>query len=164
MRAVSHHGADTPGSQRPCDDLAHPDRARAKLSCGSSAEEATVRNLGELEAQVMDRIWSSRTPLTVRAILEDLQQTRPLAYTTVLTVLDNLFRKGIVTREPDGRAYCYSAARSREDFAADLVEQALRVSRDRPAAILGFVDRLTPREKARLRKALQAERPRRSTP
>jgi predicted transcriptional regulator len=49
--------------------------------------------LGELEASVMDVLWSTAEPLRVRQVLDELNQHRDLAYTTVMTVLDNLHRK-----------------------------------------------------------------------
>ena len=115
-----------------------------------------MRRLGDLEALVMARLWAADEPMTVRAVLEHLQQQRPLAYTTVMTVMDNLHKKDVLQREPDGRAYVYWPARSREEYAADLVEEALDVTEDRAAALLGFVDRMTPKEVAKLRRALGA--------
>lgn len=58
-----------------------------------------MRRLGELEAVIMDRLWSWARPVTVREVLEDLQRSRTIAYTTVMTVMDNLYKKGILARE-----------------------------------------------------------------
>ena len=60
--------------------------------------------LGKLEKLIMDRLWSRDHPVAVREVLEDLQRERTLAYTTVMTVMDNLHRKGVLPRETDGRA------------------------------------------------------------
>ena len=49
-----------------------------------------MRMLGELEARVMRRIWDRDGPVTVRDITDDLRRDRPIAYTTVMTVMDNL--------------------------------------------------------------------------
>ncbi len=59
-----------------------------------------VRGFGGLEAQVMDWLWRAGQPMTVREVLDRLNadRARPLAYTSVLTVLDNLFRKDAVPR------------------------------------------------------------------
>jgi len=46
--------------------------------------------LGDLEVQVMRRIWARREPVTVREVLGDLQRDRNIAYTTVMTVMGNL--------------------------------------------------------------------------
>lgn len=71
--------------------------------------------LGTLERQVMDVLWASGD-LRVRDVQTRLQ--RPIAYTTVMTTLDRLFKKGFVTRVRQGRAFSYTAARSREQFQA----------------------------------------------
>jgi predicted transcriptional regulator len=113
-----------------------------------------VRQLGDLEAAVMDRLWAWQRPSTVREVLEDLTRERKLAYTTVMTVMDNLHRKELVTREPDGRAYRYSPVGTRSDHAAELIEQVLGESEDRTAPLLRFVERLSPEEVARLRASL----------
>lgn len=67
-----------------------------------------ARDLPELELECMKVLWDSG-PLTVRAVREHLLSRRPLAYTTVLTVLDRLMRKGVVTRRKRGRAHVYAA-------------------------------------------------------
>ena len=74
--------------------------------------------LGELEAAVMDVLWGDAGPCRVRDVRARLAPARPLAYTTVMTVLDNLHRKGWVQRELDGRAYLYTPAASREEETA----------------------------------------------
>jgi predicted transcriptional regulator len=84
-----------------------------------------MRQLGQLEAVVMHRLWEWARPVSVREVVDDLQQQREIAYTTVMTVMDNLHRKGLVAREKDGRAYRYTAAMSREDHAAGLLEDVL---------------------------------------
>ena len=113
-----------------------------------------MAQLGHLEAAVMDRLWSRDEPLSVREVLEDLRAERPLAYTTVMTVLDNLHRKGIVIRQKSGRAYVYRPSRSREAHTADLMEQALSSARDRGSALLRFVEKMSSEEAEDLRRAL----------
>ena len=75
--------------------------------------------LGELEQAVMDVLWRLGLPLSVREVHDALSGSRDLAYTTVMTVLDRLAKKGIVTRHLDGRAWRYTAGRSRADLIAD---------------------------------------------
>lgn len=113
-----------------------------------------VAQLGQLEAAVMERLWSWDRPVLVREVLEDLQRDRPLAYTTVMTVLDNLHRKGLVLREKRGRAYAYIPTRSRAQHTAELMEQALSSTRDRGTALLRFVEQMSTDEIAKLRAAL----------
>jgi predicted transcriptional regulator len=118
-----------------------------------------MRQFGELEAVVMDRLWSWDRPVVVRDVLGDLQRNRTIAYTTVMTVLDNLHRKGFVIREKDGRAYRYRPAHTREEHTASLMEQALADGGDRGTALLHFVERMPADEIARLREALNSFEP-----
>lgn len=110
-----------------------------------------MRRLGDLEAVVMKRLWDWQEPTSVRRVVEDLQQERPLAYTTIMTVLENLHRKGFVTREKQGRAYLYSASETREQHTASLMGEVLAGSQNRQVALLHFVEEMSPDELARLR-------------
>ena len=62
-----------------------------------------VNRLGELERAIMDVLWDSTEPLTVRQVGLRLIN-RDLAHTTVMTVLDRLAKKGFARRQRDGRA------------------------------------------------------------
>jgi predicted transcriptional regulator len=119
-----------------------------------------MRHFGDLEAAVMERLWHWEGPATVREVLEDLngddRRGRTLAYTTVMTVMDNLHRKGVLHRESSGRAYRYTPARSREEHVADLIAADLADSDDRAAPLLLFIEQMTPAEVAKLRSALEA--------
>ena len=66
--------------------------------------------LGTLERDVMDVLWA-RADLPVRDV--QLHLNRPIAYTTVMTTLDRLFKKGLLDRRQVGRAFLYSAALTR---------------------------------------------------
>ena len=68
-----------------------------------------MRTLGELEEKVMRILWRRREPTTVREVFEQLTTGRDLAYTTVMTVMDRLWRKGLLSRDLRGRAYQYIA-------------------------------------------------------
>ena len=103
----------------------------------------------------MDRMWAWQRPASVREVLDDLAVDRKLAYTTVMTVMDNLHRKGVLTRTQDGRAYIYSAARSRAEHTADLIASVLASSDDRTAPLLRFAEQMDPDELARLRASLE---------
>jgi predicted transcriptional regulator len=96
-----------------------------------------LAELGELERAVMEALWSRREPASGREVTRDLAE-RDLAYTTVKTVLDRLSAKGLVVREPSGRAWVYRAAGSRDEFIADLMLQALSLTGDRDAALVRF--------------------------
>ena len=111
--------------------------------------------LGDLEAQVMRRIWVRGEPVTVRDIVSDLRLERPIAYTTVMTVMDNLRKKGWLRREPDGRAYWYEPLISGEEYSAGLMRQALEASNDRPAVLMHFIGELSAEEADALHEAYQ---------
>lgn len=105
----------------------------------------------------MDRLWAARRPMTVREVFEDLQGERSNAYTTVLTVLDNLHRKGWVRRKLTGRAYLYEPLQSREVYSAELMREVLSESTDRSATLLHFLGQLPPTEAEALRTALTSQ-------
>lgn len=111
-----------------------------------------MRRLGDLEAAVMDVLWDRQAPASVRQVLDEVNSDgRSLAYTTVMTVLENLHRKGFVTRERIGRAWIYSTAQSREQHTASVMGEALASSADREATLLRFVEAMSPIELQRLR-------------
>ena len=112
-----------------------------------------MRALGELEARVMARIWARRGTVTVRDIVADLQAERPVAYTTVMTVMDNLRKKGWLRRQPDGRAYRYEAAVSGEEYSAGVMRQALADSGDRAGTLMHFIGELSAEEASALGEA-----------
>jgi len=114
-----------------------------------------VPALGDLEAQVMRRIWVRGKPVTVRDIVGDLRRERPIAYTTVMTVMDNLRKKGWLRREPDGRAYRYEPLISGAEYSASLMRQALEASNDRPAVLMHFIGELSTEEADALHEAYQ---------
>ncbi|MEV0085536.1 BlaI/MecI/CopY family transcriptional regulator [Saccharopolyspora sp. NPDC050642] len=119
-----------------------------------------MQGLGELEGAVMDVVWQSAEPMTVREVLAELNNTRDLAYTTVMTVLDNLHRKGWVERELHNRAYLYTPAEAREAAAARAMRELLESSGDPEAVLLHFAQSASEDETAALRRGLR-RRPRR---
>lgn len=113
-----------------------------------------MRGLGQLEATVMSQVWATGGPVTVREVLGALERDRQIAYTTVMTVMDNLHSKGFLTRERVGRAYVYRAARPREEYEAGLMEDVLAGSADRSATLMHFVERISAAELVELRALL----------
>jgi len=104
----------------------------------------------------MDVLWAAGEPLRVREVAAGLHRDRPLAFNTVQTVTENLFRKGWLTRDRDGRAWRYQAARSREDYVAGLLAEALAAASDPAATLVRLVEDLDPAEAAQFRAALDA--------
>ena len=111
---------------------------------------------GDLEAAIMDVVWAAGAPVRVREVSERLNRDRPLAFNTVQTVMEILYRKGWLGRRKDGRAYWYTAERSRDDYAAGLLAEALSAAGDPAATLVRLVGDLDPGEAARLRAALDA--------
>ncbi|MUL43676.1 BlaI/MecI/CopY family transcriptional regulator [Streptomonospora sp. PA3] len=109
---------------------------------------------GELEAAIMRAVWASPTPVRVRDVLEALRKERDVAFTTVQTVMEILFRKDWLDRAKQGRAYVYWATASQEDYATALVEEALESAPDQAAVLSRLVERMPDDERAGLRAAL----------
>jgi predicted transcriptional regulator len=121
--------------------------------------------LGDLERVVMERLWDAARAastaggtfdgVTVRDV-HDALSARGLAYTTVMTVLDRLAKKGLATRERDGRAWRYQPADTREALTAQTMRQTLEAMAvtDRRVAMLHFLDGASSAELDDLRAAL----------
>ncbi len=114
-----------------------------------------MNRLGDLERAIMDVLWESATPLTVRQVGSRLTD-RDLAHTTVMTVLDRLAKKGFAQRKRDGRAWLYCAAASREAYVTELMLFALDQTGDRSAALASFARRVSDNEARVLRRALES--------
>ncbi|MCO7218309.1 BlaI/MecI/CopY family transcriptional regulator [Klenkia sp. PcliD-1-E] len=112
--------------------------------------------MGDLEAAIMQVLWSSSEPATVRDVMGRLQTPKPLAYTTVMTVLDNLHRKREVEREMQGRAWSYRPARTRAEHSAALLQEVLQHAGDSQAVLMHFVADLGPDEITQLQQAVAA--------
>ncbi|MFJ4689005.1 BlaI/MecI/CopY family transcriptional regulator [Streptomyces sp. NPDC088789] len=128
-------------------------------TAANGREGVRVRSFGELEQAIMDVVWADHAPRTVREVLERLNDGRaqPLAYNTVQTVMEILHRKEWLARAKSGRAFSYRATKSREEYAASLIDQVWATGADRTATLVRLFDELGPGERAELRAAL-AER------
>jgi predicted transcriptional regulator len=98
-----------------------------------------VRGFGDLESVIMPMVWDHDGPVTVRELFEELRQERVIAYTTVMSTMDNLYRKGWLARDKDGKAYRYTATASREEYSARLMREALADGGDTEAVLSHFV-------------------------
>lgn len=116
--------------------------------------------LGELEAAVMDVLWRAEGPLKVRDVREQLETGKSLAYTTVMTVLDNLHRKGWAQRTREGKAYHYAPMLTREEAATRAFREILDSSGDAEAVLLHFARSVSDRESEVLWRALRGKRER----
>jgi BlaI family transcriptional regulator, penicillinase repressor len=116
--------------------------------------EMTMNRLGELERKVMDVLWDfPDAPLTGREVADQLPDR---AYTTVLTILDRLRRKGLVHRTTEGRAHRFEAADTREAYMAELMIDAMGDTGDRGAVLARFAESVSSEEARVLRRALDA--------
>jgi predicted transcriptional regulator len=113
-----------------------------------------MRGFGELEAVVMDRLWAMGGSGTVRDVLEELQRDRAIAYTTVLSTMDNLYRKGHLTRVREGKAHRFHTVVSHAEHTAALMRQALDTDTDSEAVLAHFVGEMTDDELTRLQQVL----------
>ena len=91
---------------------------RGNGSPGDPVETA----FGALERDVMNVLWTSGD-LAVRDVQSRLG--REIAYTTVMTTLDRLYKKGVLVRRPSGRAFLYSAAVTRPQLQAQIAGRVL---------------------------------------
>ena len=114
-----------------------------------------MHGFGELEAVLMQRIWDHGGTVTVRDLFEELREERNIAYTTVMSTMDNLHRKGWLARERDGKAYRYAAVASREEYSARLMREAMAGSGDTETVLSHFVAQMDGIEAAALRAALE---------
>jgi predicted transcriptional regulator len=84
--------------------------------------EIACMALGSLERQVLDEIWR-RGEVSVRDIYRIFEER--IAYTTLMTTLDRLFKKNLLDRRKDGRAFIYSALVSQADFEQGIKEDVI---------------------------------------
>jgi len=113
-----------------------------------------VREFGQLESAIMEVIWSQDRPYLVREVRERLNYGRPVAYTTVMTVMTILHGKGVLRREKHGRAWRYWPAERREEHDARLMAEILRSGSDCRATMRRFLDRITDEEIDLIRNAV----------
>lgn len=117
------------------------------------------RVLGDIERLVMDILWS-RAEVTGREVLEEIQKERPLAFTTILTVMDRLLKKGLIKRKKMGGVFVYAPSISRDEFVKQVSEEVLQGILDISAssAASSFVDILyktSPDEMDRLSRLIE---------
>ncbi|HLJ99306.1 MAG TPA: BlaI/MecI/CopY family transcriptional regulator [Streptosporangiaceae bacterium] len=110
-----------------------------------------MRGFGELESVIMELVWDRSGQVTVREIFEQMQRDRTIAYTTVMSTMDNLHRKGWLDRVKDGKAYRYMATASREEYSARLMREALTGGRNTEAVLAHFVAEMDSGESELLR-------------
>lgn len=127
----------------------------------SKAPTKTVgKVLGELESEIMEIIWQSKEPISVRTVTQSLQKKRQIAYTTVMTIMGRLVDKGLLKCEKIGKAYTYKPAYSKDKFLTRVTRQIIKnfIANFGEAVVAHFaeeVNRLTPTKRKELKKLLK---------
>lgn len=85
-------------------------------------ESSVAERLGPLETQLLRLLWQ-RGPATVRELLDSGDISG--AYTTVMTTLDRLYKKGLLERSPEGRAFRYAPRQTKQEFKGQLLRRAI---------------------------------------
>lgn len=99
------------------------------------------RNITPAEFEIIEVLWEGQSPLSVGQVLQSISRRRPLAYTTVMTLLDKMARKGSVNRSKQGKAYYYRPSVRRSQVVDYLLDN--------------FVDAYCGGEKTRLARFLE---------
>jgi predicted transcriptional regulator len=113
-----------------------------------------MREFGQLESAIMDVIWVGTRPYSVREVRERMEYGRPVAYTTVMTVMGILHGKGVLHREKQGRAWRYWPAESKAEHDARLMAEVLRSGLDHRLTFRRFLERVSDDEMASLQDAV----------
>lgn len=95
-----------------------------EISAKSVSPRRSLLDLAPLELDCMNTLWPIGEG-TVREIRDRLAERRPRAYTTIMTIMDRLARKGVVERRKVGRAYFYRANLSAEEARAQALRQVV---------------------------------------
>jgi predicted transcriptional regulator len=115
-------------------------------------EEAVPGVLGPLEWRVLESLWGRPGPASVRDLTPEF---REIAYTTLMTTLDRLHRKGVLIRMKQGRAFYYQPRLTRPEFESARAGAAFRVALNGSGAALApllstLVDAVGSRDRAML--------------
>lgn len=107
----------------------------------------------------MDVLWGHDGPMTPRDVHSVVSTARrPLAYTTVMTILVRLWEKGMLEREERGRAFEYQPVAGKDEWTASRMRDVLDQAGDPAAALSHFVQSIDAREAVQLRHALDGRR------
>jgi predicted transcriptional regulator len=135
---------------------------RATLCSVRTFAEAS-RVLGKLEERVMEIIWRANRPLPVRDVAAQLRTKPALAYTTVMTTLDRLYKKELLARRKQGNAFLYRAAMTRDEYHQRIVEETVTnlIEKSTMPVLAAFVDAaatIDEKNLARLEELIAAKR------
>lgn len=132
----------------------HPSRSPQDIAVFRPQKQGIRKILGDLEADVMEAIWAAGdgARVTVREIHAQLLTERDLAYTTIMTVMGHLAKKGLLRVEKDSFAHGYRATQSREVFTRQVVGNILDelLADFAEPALAHFAERLPGEDPAKL--------------
>lgn len=114
--------------------------------------------MGALEDAVMDILWRSSDWMIPSHVHEALQRDRTIHYSTVMTTMSRLARKGRLERRKVGRAFAYHPTSTRADWTASRMSEVLEVSDDRHESLAHFLADLSEADRTQLRKMLNRRR------
>ena len=98
---------------------------RPRVSVFRPDEQGLHQALGQLEASVMNGVWDSETPMCVEDVRQALASKKEAAYTTIMTTLDRLYKKGFLDRERRGKAYYYTAKVTKAELGSSVTKQVI---------------------------------------
>lgn len=116
------------------------------------------RGMGELEAEVMAILWDADEWMTPRAVLERLDSDPPVVYSTVMTILRRLWKKGMVNRQRLGKAFTYHPVKGAGEQTAERMTELLDAADDPEGALTHFLAGLDAKRRRQLRKLLERGR------
>lgn len=82
--------------------------------------------LGDLEKEIMEVMWANNQSLTVRLVYESISRRRKIAYTTVMTIMGRLTKKGFLKTKASGKAYIYQTSLSKDKFLSKVSRQIIK--------------------------------------
>lgn len=85
-------------------------------------DDSRTTVLTAAETEIMRVVWDRGEPVTVRDVYETLRKRKRIAYTTVMSVMNKLARKGVLSQDRMATAYVYSATVSDIEVAADVLD------------------------------------------
>jgi predicted transcriptional regulator len=88
-------------------------------------ESGLHQSLGQLEASVMGVVWGAEDPVCVEDVRSALASSKEAAYTTIMTTMDRLYKKGFLTRERRGKAYYYTARVTQAEMGTTVTKQVI---------------------------------------
>jgi predicted transcriptional regulator len=115
------------------------DQSRPKWM--KSTKGAPFTGIGSLEAEILSVVWQ-RDSTTVRDVYETLRARRPIAYTTVMTVMNNLVKKQLLSQDKSQIAYVYTPAIPGREVALTVLDSVVErlLAGDRRVAVAHLLD------------------------